>query len=47
MSRFVEKIATAKLDSTYVKLLNQIEKVPPLILDGFGPRGRSQRGRPS
>lgn len=36
MSRFIEKIATAKLDGTYVKLLNQIEKVPLLILDDFG-----------
>lgn len=36
MNRFVEKIATAKLDGTYVKLLNQIEKVPLLILDDFG-----------
>ena len=36
MNRFIEKIATAKLDGTYVKLLNQIEKVPLLILDDFG-----------
>jgi DNA replication protein DnaC len=36
MNRFIEKIATAKLDGTYVKLLNQIEKIPLLILDDFG-----------
>lgn len=36
MNRFIEKIETAKLDGSYVKLLNQIEKTPLLILDDFG-----------
>ncbi len=36
MNRFIEKVATAKLDGTYVKMLNQIEKVPLLILDDLG-----------
>jgi DNA replication protein DnaC len=36
MNRFIEKIENAKLDGTYLKLLNQIEKTPLLILDDFG-----------
>lgn len=36
MNRFIEKIATAKLDGSYVKLLNQTEKIPLLVLDDFG-----------
>ena len=32
----IEKIAAAKLDGSYVKVLNQIEKIPLLILDDFG-----------
>jgi len=36
MNRFIEKIAAAKLDGSYVKTLNQIEKIPLLILDDFG-----------
>lgn len=36
MNRFTEKIASAKLDGTYLKLLNQLEKVSLIILDDFG-----------
>jgi len=36
MTRFLEKIAQAKLDGTFVKMLNQIEKTHLLILDDFG-----------
>ena len=36
MHRFLERITVAKLDGSYVKLLNQIEKAPLLILDDFG-----------
>jgi DNA replication protein DnaC len=36
MNRFIEKIESAKLDGSYVKLLNQIEKTPLIILDDFG-----------
>ncbi len=36
MTRFLERIAQSKLDGTYIKLLNQIEKVQLLILDDFG-----------
>jgi len=36
MSRFLELIATARLDGTYTKLFNTITKTPLLILDDFG-----------
>jgi DNA replication protein DnaC len=36
MNRFAEKLALSKLDGSYIKLLNQIEKVPLVILDDFG-----------
>ena len=36
MNRFLEKISQSKLDGTYVKLLNQVEKTDLLILDDFG-----------
>ncbi|HDY68804.1 MAG TPA: ATP-binding protein [Candidatus Scalindua sp.] len=36
MNRFLEKISLSKLDGTYVKLLNQIEKAQLIIIDDFG-----------
>ncbi len=36
MNRFIEALATAKLDGTYIRWLNQIAKTPLLILDDFG-----------
>lgn len=36
MNRFLDKISMSKLDGTYVKLLNQIEKTHLIILDDFG-----------
>lgn len=36
MNRFIEQISLVKLDGTYIKLLNRIEKIPLLILDDFG-----------
>jgi DNA replication protein DnaC len=36
MSRFIEVMATARIDGTYLKLLNTISKIPLLILDDFG-----------
>jgi DNA replication protein DnaC len=36
INRFIEKIESAKLDGSYIKVLNQIEKIPLLILDDFG-----------
>lgn len=36
MNRFIEKVTLAKLEGTFIKLLNQIEKTYLLILDDFG-----------
>lgn len=36
MNRFIEKITLTKLDGTFIKLLNQIERTSLLILDDFG-----------
>ncbi|MEI6950702.1 IS21-like element helper ATPase IstB [Paraflavisolibacter sp. H34] len=36
MNRLIEKIMLAKLDGTYIKVLNQMERAPLIILDDFG-----------
>lgn len=36
MNRFIERLSLAKVDGTYIKLLNQYEKIPLIILDDFG-----------
>jgi DNA replication protein DnaC len=36
MNRFIEMIMLAKLDGTFIKLLNRIERIHLLILDDFG-----------
>jgi DNA replication protein DnaC len=36
MSRFIETMSMARIDGTYLKLLNTISKIPLLILDDFG-----------
>lgn len=36
MNRFLDKISLSKLDGTYIKMLNQLEKIHLLILDDFG-----------
>ncbi len=36
MNRFIESVANARLDGTYIKWLNQIAKTPIIILDDFG-----------
>lgn len=36
MTRLLEKISQVRLEGTYVKMLNQIEKVQLIILDDFG-----------
>jgi len=36
MTRFLEKVSLSKLDGTYIKMLNQIERTHLLILDDFG-----------
>lgn len=42
MNRLIEKITMAKLDGSYIKLLNQIEKQSLIILDDFGLQTLSQ-----
>ncbi|NJP12581.1 MAG: ATP-binding protein [Leptolyngbyaceae cyanobacterium RU_5_1] len=36
LNRFIEKVMLAKLDGSFIKLLNQMEKVKLLVLDDFG-----------
>jgi DNA replication protein DnaC len=36
MNRFIEKIMLSKLDGSYLKLLNHLERQALLILDDFG-----------
>ncbi len=36
MTRLLEKVGLAKLEGTYVKMLNQMEKTQLIILDDFG-----------
>ncbi len=36
INRFTEKLSLSKLDGSYIKLLNQLEKTPLIILDDFG-----------
>jgi len=36
INRFLERISSSKLDGTYIKMLNQIEKTPLIIIDDFG-----------
>jgi DNA replication protein DnaC len=45
LNRFTEKLMTAKLDGTFVKLLNQLEKTSLLILDDFGLAPMDQNTR--
>lgn len=45
LNRFTEKIMVAKLDGSFVKLLNQLERVSLLILDDFGLAPMDQNTR--
>ncbi len=36
MNRFIEKITLSKLDGTYIKLLNHLERQALIIIDDFG-----------
>ncbi len=36
LNRFIEKIIHSKLDGSFIKMMNQIEKISLLILDDFG-----------
>ena len=42
MNRLIEKITLAKLDGSYLKMLNQLEKQQLVILDDFGLQPLSQ-----
>jgi DNA replication protein DnaC len=42
MNRFLEKIAQAKIEGTYLRLLAQLEKAKLLIIDDFGLQPMSQ-----
>lgn len=42
MNRLIEKITLAKIDGSYLKLLNQLEKQTLLILDDFGLQSLSK-----
>jgi DNA replication protein DnaC len=42
MNRLIEKITLAKLDGSYIKLLNHFERVPLIILDDFGLQSLDQ-----
>lgn len=45
LNRFTEKLMTAKLDGTFVKLLNQFERTSLIILDDFGLTPMEQHSR--
>lgn len=45
MNRFLEKLAMARLQGTYLKLLNQLEKTQLIIFDDFGLQPLSQDTR--
>ena len=45
LNRFTEKLMMAKLDGTFVKMLNQLEKTSLLILDDFGLAPMDQNTR--
>lgn len=36
MNRFIETLTAARLDGSYIKLLNQLSKTPLLVFDDFG-----------
>ncbi len=36
MNKFIEKVSLSKIDGTFIKLINQIEKNSLIILDDFG-----------
>lgn len=45
LNRFTEKIMVAKLDGSFVKLLNQLDRASLLILDDFGLAPMDQNAR--
>ena len=45
MNRLIEKVTLAKLDGSYIKLLNHLERQTLIILDDFGLQNLSQEVR--
>ena len=45
LNRFTEKIMVARLDGSFIKLLNQLEKVKLLLLDDFALAPFDQNSR--
>ena len=45
MNRLIEKVTLSKLDGSYIKLLNHLEKQTLIILDDFGLQNLSQEIR--
>lgn len=43
MNRFIERITLSKLDGSYIKQLNFIERTPLIILDDFGLQALDQQ----
>ena len=36
INRFIEKLTLSRIDGSFIKLLNQLEKIPLIIFDDFG-----------
>ena len=45
MNRLIEKVSLSKLDGSYIKLLNHLERQTLIILDDFGLQPLSQEIR--
>src|SRR5690606_28080728 len=45
LNRFLEKVMLAKIDGSFVKLLNHLDKASLLILDDFGLAPMDQNSR--
>jgi DNA replication protein DnaC len=45
MNRFIEKLTLSKLDGSYIKVLNHLERQTLLILDDFGLQNLGQEVR--
>lgn len=45
MNRFIEKVTLARLDGSYIKLLNHLERQALIILDDFGLQNLAQEVR--
>ncbi len=45
MNRLIEKVTLSKLDGSYIKLLNHLERQTLIILDDFGLQNLGQEVR--